>query len=214
MDMVINYMRLRHIKGSEEILKNSPYVINNPLEYKGKYHEVFKNNNPIHIEIGTGKGGFITEKAKRYPEINFIGIEKQASVLIKALDKIDSLPNLKLMQLDALKIDEVFSKEIDVLYLNFSDPWPKKKHTNRRLTSPIFLDKYDCIFKDKNNIEFKTDNRKLFEYSLMTINEKGYKIDKVSLNLYEDLDDDNVPTEYEKKFVAKGMTIYQLKVNK
>lgn len=207
-------MRLRHIKGSEEMLANSPYTITEPEKYKGKYNKLFKNDNPIQIEVGSGKGGFIVEKAKRYPYINFIGIERQASVLIKALDKIDDLPNLKLMQLDANKIDEVFDKEIDVLYLNFSDPWPKKKHTNRRLTSPVFLDKYENIFKDSCKIEFKTDNRKLFEYSLMTLNEKGYTIEKISLNLYEDLDEFNVPTEYEKKFVSKGMTIYQLKVTK
>lgn len=204
-------MRLRHIKGSEELLANSPYTINNPQEYKGKYNKLFKNNNPIQIEIGSGKGGFIVEKARRNPNINFIAIERQASVLIKALDKIDNLSNLRLMQVDALNIDEIFDKEIDTLYLNFSDPWPKKKHANRRLTSPIFLEKYDKIFKDKCIIEMKTDNRKLFEYSLVTLSESGYSFNKVSLNLYEELEPDNVPTEYEKKFVSRGMAIYKLK---
>lgn len=207
-------MRLRHIKGSEEKLLNSKYIINEPTKYKGKYNEIFKNNNKIQIEIGSGKGNFIVTKAINNPNINYIAIEKQASVLVKILDKIDNLPNLKIMQYDAIKIDEIFEKEIDKLYLNFSDPWPKNRHANRRLTSPIFLKKYDNIFKENHQIELKTDNRNLFEYSLVTLSEENYKFKQVNLNLYENLDEDNIPTEYETKFVNKGMIIYKLKAYK
>ena len=128
-------MRLRHVKGSEEKLNNSNYIIKEPTKYKGKYSELFNNTNKIQIEIGCGKGNF------NNPDINYIAIEKQASVLVKVLDKIENLPNLKIIFCDAIKIDEVFDKEIDTLYLNFSDPWPKNRHANRRLTSPIFLNK-------------------------------------------------------------------------
>lgn len=207
-------MRLRHIKGSEEKIQNSPYTINEPSQYKGKYNKLFNNNNPIHIEIGSGKGGFIVEKAKRNPNINFIAIERQASVLVRLLDKIEELPNLKIMQIDALNIDTIFDKEIDTLYLNFSDPWPKKRHANRRLTSPIFLEKYDNIFKDKKTIEMKTDNRKLFEYSIISLTDYNYKIEDISLNLHEDNDIDNIETEYETKFSSMGMNIYKIKVTK
>ncbi len=207
-------MRLRHIKGSEEKLQNSEYIIKEPTKYKGKYKEIFKNNNKIQIEIGSGKGNFIVTKAINNPNINYIAVEKQASVLVKILDKIDNLPNLKIMQFDAIKIDEVFEKEIDKLYLNFSDPWPKNRHANRRLTSPVFLKKYENIFKNECQIELKTDNRNLFEYSLITLSEENYKLKQVNLNLYENLDEDNIPTEYETKFVAKGMIIYKLKAYK
>ena len=207
-------MRLRHIKGSEEKLQNSEYIIKEPTKYKGKYKEIFKNNNKIQIEIGSGKGNFIVTKAINNPNINYIAVEKQASVLVKILDKIDNLPNLKIMQFDAIKIDEVFEKEIDKLYLNFSDPWPKNRHANRRLTSPVFLKKYENIFKNECQIELKTDNRNLFEYSLITLSEENYKLKHVNLNLYENLDEDNIPTEYETKFVAKGMIIYKLKAYK
>lgn len=209
-------MRLRKVKGASERLDDCPYVILNPEKDRGKFNKIFKNNHPIHIEIGTGKGNFVIEKAVRHPNINFIGIEKQDSVLVKALDKLEfkHLPNLKLIRMDAFNIDQVFDKEIDTIYLNFSDPWPKKKHANRRLTSPIFLRKYDAIFKKTNHIEMKTDNQKLFEYSIMTFTSDEYNIDKISLNMYEDLDLDNVQTEYERKFVSNGKPIYQIKVSK
>ena len=175
---------------------------------------MFNNTNKIQIEIGCGKGNFIVTKAINNPDINYIAIEKQASVLVKVLDKIDNLPNLKIIFCDAIKIDEVFDKEIDTLYLNFSDPWPKNRHANRRLTSPIFLNKYEHIFKDECKIEMKTDNRNLFEYTLITLSEANYKLSEVKLDLYANLDEDNIQTEYEAKFVSKGMVIYKLKAHK
>ena len=207
-------MRLRHVKGSEEKLNNSNYIIKEPTKYKGKYSELFNNTNKIQIEIGCGKGNFIVTKAINNPDINYIAIEKQASVLVKVLYKIDNLPNLKIIFCDAIKIDEVFDKEIDTLYLNFSDPWPKNRHANRRLTSPIFLNKYEHIFKDECKIEMKTDNRNLFEYTLITLSEANYKLSEVKLDLYANLDEDNIQTEYEAKFVSKGMVIYKLKAHK
>ena len=197
-------MRLRNVKNAKEIVNNHELVVKeNP----------FKDNKPLHIEIGTGKGDFIIEKAKRNPNINFIGIEKYESVLIRALDKCPKdINNLRFMCFDALKIDEVFNKEIDKIYLNFSDPWPKKKHSKRRLTSKIFLDLYSKICKDKICIEQKTDNKGLFAYSLMMFNNEGYTFEEVSLDLPES--EDNVETEYEKKFRKKGVTINYLKVVK
>ena len=208
-------MRLKHIKGSEVKVENSNYVIKNPSDYKGKFKTIFNNNNPIHIEIGMGKGNFITNMALNNPNINFIGIEKYDSVLVKAIDKVEKLKlnNLKLIRMDANFIEDVFSNEIEEIYLNFSDPWPKKRHAKRRLTSPIFLEKYEKIAK-KPHIKMKTDNRKLFEYSLMTFNENKYKIENISLNLYQDDIKDNVPTEYEIKFNSKGFPIYMVEVTK
>lgn len=209
-------MRLKHVKGAENIVENSNYVIKDYIDYKGKYNKLFNNNNPIYIEIGMGKGNFIIENAIKYPNINFIGIEKYDSVMVKAIKRLDilDLPNLKLIRMDANKIDEVFDKEIDKIYLNFSDPWPKDRHAKRRLMSPNFLEKYNSIFKDKKIIEFKTDNRKLFEYAIKTFNEEQYKIEEISLNLYEDDTPDNIPTEYETKFNSLGFPIYKIKVYK
>ena len=168
-------MRLRNIKNAQDIISKSKYVVLNPKEYRGKMQQLFKNNNKIEVEIGMGKGDFIINKARLNPNINFIGIEKYASVLVKAVKKLENveLNNLKIMNIDADTIDEVFASEIDQIYLNFSDPWPKKKHANRRLTSPLFLDKYDKIFKNDKVIEMKTDNRNLFEYSLVTLSQKN-----------------------------------------
>ena len=207
-------MRLRHIKNAIEDIEKSPYYIKNPMELKGKYKSIFKNDN-IHVEIGTGKGDFIIGMALKYPDINFIGIEKFDSVLVKAVKKLEDLKldNLKLIYYDAIKVDELFDKEIDTLYLNFSDPWPKKRHIKRRLTNEIFLEKYEKIFKKDNNIIMKTDNRHLFEYSLKSLTDYGYKIEDISLDLHSD-DIDNVETEYEKKFVAKGNVIYKVNVKK
>ena len=208
-------MRLKHIKNADVDIKKSSYYINNPENYKGKFNELFGNDNPIHLEIGMGKGDFIIEMARRYPDINFIGMEKFDSVLVKATKKLEGidLPNLKLLWYDAASIDEVFDHEIDTIYLNFSDPWPKKKHAKRRLTHESFLNKYDYIFKKGNNIIMKTDNRKLFEYSVKSLTDYGYKIEDISLDLHSD-EVDIVETEYEKKFVAKGNVIYKVNVNK
>ena len=208
-------MRLKHIKNADIDIKKSSYYIDNPSEYKGKYNKLFGNSNPIHLEIGMGKGDFIIGMAKKYPDINFIGMEKFDSVLVKATKKLEGtqLPNLRLLWFDADKVEEVFDKEIDTLYLNFSDPWPKKKHAKRRLTHESFLKKYDNIFKKGNNIIMKTDNRKLFEYSVKSMTDYGYKIEDISFDLHSD-EVDIVETEYEKKFVAKGNVIYKVNVNK
>ena len=206
-------MRLRNIKNAQDIINKNKYVVLNPKDYRGKMQQLFKNNNKIEVEIGMGKGDFIINKAKLNPNVNFIGIEKYASVLVKAIKKLDNieLNNLKIMNIDANIIDEVFDNEVDKIYLNFSDPWPKKKHATRRLTSPLFLDKYTKIFNNDYVIEMKTDNRNLFEYSLITLSQNKYLFDEIKLDLYNNLDDDNIPTEYEKKFVGLGMPIYKLK---
>lgn len=209
-------MRLRNVKGAKEIIDNSPYIIKNPNDYRGNYQKIFENNNPIHIEIGMGKGDFIIENAKKYPNINFIGIEKFDSVIVRAVQKLENeeIPNLKLIKIDANEIDDVFDKEISVIYLNFSDPWPKARHAKRRLSSEIFLNKYDSAFIDKKRIIMKTDNRKLFEYSIKSFTDYGYKIEDISLNLYEDDIKNNVPTEYETRFHNRGCLIYKVDVSK
>lgn len=209
-------MRLRNVKGAKEIIDNSSYIIKNPIDYKGDYQKIFENNNPIHIEIGMGKGDFIIENAKKYPNINFIGIEKFDSVIVRAVQKLENeeIPNLKLIKIDANEIDDVFDKEISVIYLNFSDPWPKARHAKRRLSSEIFLNKYDSVFIDKRRIIMKTDNRKLFEYSIKSFTDYGYKIEDISLNLYEDDIKNNIPTEYETRFHNRGCLIYKVDVSK
>ena len=207
-------MRLRKIKGATDRINLSNYIVKDYKEYKGQFKTLFNNDNPIHVEIGMGKGNFIIGKALANPDINFIGIEKFDSVLVRAVEKVDelNLPNLKLIMMDAEELSEVFDKEIDTLYLNFSDPWPKKRHALRRLTSITFLKEYDNIFKNKKTIIQKTDNRKLFEYSLMSFVDYGYKIEEISLDLYKDEIEDNIPTEYEIKYRDKG-PIYMVKVS-
>ncbi len=208
-------MRLKHIKGAEEEVRNSKYVIEDYQRYRGKFETVFENENPIHIEIGMGKGNFIIQMALKYPNINFIGIEKYDSVLVKATRKVEQMqiPNLRFILMDATYIETVFSKEIDTIYLNFSDPWPKVRHTKRRLSSSNFLQKYDNLFKEKKNIIMKTDNRALFAFSIISFTEYGYHIEEVSLNLHED-ETDIVETEYEMKFSSLGYPIYWIKVSK
>ena len=207
-------MRLRKIKDADIKVNNSKYVIKNYKDNIGKWNKVFNNSNPIKIEIGMGKGNFIINNAIKYPDINFIGIEKYDSVLVKAIEKLEDkeLPNLRIIMMDAKEITEVFKKEIDTIYLNFSDPWPKKRHTLRRLTSPVFLDLYDEVFKSDKVIIQKTDNRKLFEYSLISFVEHGYKIENISLDLYNDEIENNIPTEYEEKFSKKGQNIFMVEV--
>lgn len=205
-------MRLRNIKGAHDIIAKSKYLVLDSHNYKGCFAKLFNNSNPIHIEIGMGKGDFIIEKAKQNPNINFIGIEKYASVLVYAVKKLENynLPNLKIINIDANTINETFSKEIEKIYLNFSDPWPKKKHSDRRLTSSIFLNKYKDIFKGNYIIEMKTDNQKLFEYSLVSLSQNNYKLEYVTFDLYNDNLEGNIQTEYEKKFVSKNMAIHKL----
>lgn len=208
-------MRLRNVKNKQEIMDNAINLILNPKDYKGKWKEVFNNNNPIYIEIGMGKGDFIIEHAKRYPDINFIGIERFDSVIVRAIEKVPKeIPNLRLVRMDAKDIEEVFDKEISRIFLNFSDPWPKKRHHDRRLTSHIFLKKYDNLFVKDKEIVQKTDNRDLFEYSVISLSTYGYKIEDISLDLHNSEYEDIIMTEYEKKFVAKGNNIYYLVVKK
>lgn len=204
-------MRLKNVKGANEIIINGKYYVDNPYQYKGIWKEVFGNDNPIYIEIGMGKGNFIIENAKRYPDINFIGIEKYDSVIVRAIQKSNELElnNLKIVRMDAKKLEEVFDKEIDTIYLNFSDPWPKDRHAKRRLTSSIFLSIYDKIFKSSCKIIMKTDNNHLFEYSLNSLEEYGYKITYKTDNL-EVLSEDNIMTEYEEKFYKLGIKINKL----
>lgn len=208
-------MRLRNVKGASEIIEQCPYVIKEPFKHKGNYHKIFNNNNPIYLEIGMGKGKFIIENAKKYPNINFIGIEMFDSVIVRAIQSLsEELPNLKLIKMDATDIEEVFDKDIDLLYLNFSDPWPKARHEHRRLTSDRFLKRYDKIFKNKKEIIMKTDNRKLFEYSLISLTKYGYNLEELSLNLHDDDIENNIETEYEIKFSSKGYPIYRVYVTK
>ena len=201
-------MRLKNVKGANEIIIKGKYYIDNPYEYIGKWKRVFDNDNPIYIEIGMGKGNFIIENAKRYPNINFIGIEKYDSVIVRAIQKSNELElnNLKIIRMDAKRLGEVFDKEIDTIYLNFSDPWPKDRHSKRRLTSPVFLSIYDKIFKGRERIIMKTDNIPLFNYSLDSLREYGYKIVSESNDL-NCLDENNIMTEYEEKFYKLGIKI-------
>lgn len=195
-------MRLRNIKNAHDIIRTSNYLVTeNPFE-------------EVEIEIGMGKGDFIINKAIQNPNINFIGIEVYATVLVSAVKKLEeyNLPNLKIMNIDAIDIDKYFKNNVSKIYLNFSDPWPKKRHTKRRLTSDTFLEKYKNIFKGDYIIEMKTDNRNLFEYSLINLSQNDYKLESVSLDLYKELDLENVQTEYEKKFSSMGLPIYKLKV--
>lgn len=209
-------MRLKHIKGSSEKIENSNYVIKNPKEYRGLWNKVFGNNNPIYIEIGMGKGKFIYENAVEYPNINFIGIEKYDSVMVRAVEKLENsnLTNVKLIRMDATEIEQIFDHEVDTIYLNFSDPWPKKRHAHRRLTSPIFLEKYDLITKVGYHIIQKTDNIDLFEFSVISFNNNGYKIEELSLDLHRNNPIINIETEYETKFKNQGKCIYKIDVTK
>ncbi len=208
-------MRLRNVKGASYIIDNSEYVIKDYKNYKGNYKSIFNNDNPINIEIGMGKGDFIIGMAKMYPNINFIGIEKYDSVIVRAIEKIDTdIPNLRLIRMDATEICDVFYKEVNLIYLNFSDPWPKNRHENRRLTSKNFLKKYDNLFKNDKHIIMKTDNRKLFEFSIISFVNYGYKIEEISLDLHKDDVKNNIETEYEKKFSSLGFPIYKIVVKK
>jgi tRNA (guanine-N(7)-)-methyltransferase len=206
-------MRLRHVKNAfEDLANDTKYFVLNPKDYHGKWAlEVFKNNNPIHIEIGCGKGQFMMGLAKHFPGINFIAIEKYDSVLVRCLEKVsqDDIPNLKLVLLDALMLKEVFDKgEVEEIYLNFSDPWPKTRHAKRRLTSYIYLDIYRNILASDGAIIQKTDNRSLFESSLESLSQNDWYLTNISLDLHK-TDLFNITTEYEDKWSPKG-PIYRL----
>lgn len=207
-------MRLRHIRGSEIAIAESPYVVRQPEQYRGRFHELFGNNHPIQIEVGMGKGKFIMELAGRNPQLNFIGIERYSSVLLRALQKREEmdLPNVWFMCVDARELPGIFSPgEVANIYLNFSDPWPKERHARRRLTSPDFMKVYDQILEKNGRVEFKTDNQELFSYSLEAIPGAGWKIDGFTRELHHsDMAEGNVMTEYETRFSSMGNPICKL----
>ena len=193
-------MRLRNVKNAATIVSSHPLVI---TEINSA---TFTNEKPIRIEIGMGKGDFIIEMSKAYPEFNFVGIEKYPSVMVRALEKAEELPNLRFLCLDAKEINEVVKIKIDAIYLNFSDPWPKKRHAKRRLTSKEFLAKYALLFENEINIYQKTDNKAFFADSVVSLSANGYTIKDLSLDLTNS-EIPNIQTEYEKKFVSLGETI-------
>ena len=209
-------MRLRNIPGSKEAIADSAYVIQNPEKRRGCWQEVFGNQNPVQIEVGMGKGRFIMDMARLHPEVNYIGIEMYDSVLLRAVQKIEQLeeklPNLYFIRTDARNLPEIFGKEeVDRIYLNFSDPWPKDRHTKRRLTSRQFLERYDQILVKHGQVEFKTDNRPLFEFSLDEIREAGWTLLAHTFDLHHDkqMMEGNVMTEYEEKFSSAGNPIHK-----
>lgn len=207
-------MRLRNIPESAEAIKNSEYVINSDQIEKHDWSKEFGNDNPIHIEVGMGKGKFITELARRNPQINYIGIEKYTSVLYRAIQKLEEveIPNLRFLCIDAEIIDKIFpEKGIERIYLNFSDPWPKERHAKRRLPSRQFLKRFDVILKEDGVIEFKTDNRGLFDFAVEEVEETKWNMDTITYDLHadENLNQGNIMTEYEEKFSAKGNPIHK-----
>ena len=209
-------MRLRNIPGAGEVIDNSPYCIKEPVELRGKWHEFLGNDNPIHIEVGMGKGRFLMDLAALNPNINYIGIERYTSVLLRAVQKMQEteLANVHFLCIDAATLPDIFDKnEVDRIYLNFSDPWPKDRHARRRLTSAEFLARYDQILQPTGTIEFKTDNRGLFDFSLDQIRESDiWKLDAYTFDLHQDTDMNtgNVMTEYEEKFSSIGNPICKL----
>ena len=209
-------MRLKKVKDADVFIDKSSYIIKDPFSYKGNYNKLFKNDNNISVEIGMGKGDFIIGMAKLHPDINFIGIEMFDRVIVRAVQKLENenIPNLRLIRMDAKDINDVFDHEIDTIYLNFSDPWPKKRHAKRRLTSKEFLKRYDSVFKDEKKIFQKTDNEDLFAYSINSLSEYGYTLRNVTLNLHKEEVLDNVETEYEKRFKEKNVHICRLEAYK
>ena len=204
-------MQYKVIKNADKIVKNSLYVVNNPEKYKNKWKELFGNSNPIHLELGMGRGDFIIDMAKNFPNINFIGLEVVDSQMVMAVDNLENkkLSNLKLINIDAKEIINIFGKEIDTIYLTFCDPWPKKQDEKRRFTHPVYLRLYDRIFKKHKHIILKTDNKGFFAYSLEYLSSYWYTFEKVSLDLHHD--ERNIPnimTNYEKQYFKEGRPIY------
>lgn len=212
-------MRLRNVTGSREMIAESGYVVHEPEQMKGKWKEEFGNNHPIRLEIGMGKGKFLMELAGKNPQINYIGIEKYSTVLLRAVQKMerDPLPNVRLIRMDAEHITEVFAEnEIDRIYLNFSDPWPKDRHAGRRLPSRQFLARYDQILKRGGTIEFKTDNSDLFAFAEEELEDSQWKIVQITHDLHadEEMRKDNVMTEYEERFSSMGNPIHKYIIQK
>ena len=209
-------MRLRNIPGAKEAVMESAFVVQSPQEKKGGWAQIYPQAGPIHIEGGMGKGQFLMELARRNPQVNYLGIEMYDSVLLRALQRmaeIDELPNLLFMREDARLLPEIFRKgEVEKIYLNFSDPWPKARHAKRRLTSREFLNRYEQILVPEGVVEFKTDNRELFEFSLEEIQEAGWRLLACTYDLHNDakMCEGNVMTEYEEKFSSLGNPIYKL----
>ena len=204
-------MRLRNVPDSREDIANSEFVIQNPEKHRGEIASLFPSKQPLFIEIGMGKGQFITTLAKNNPGINYIGIEKYSSVLVRAIEKQTELelPNLKFIRMDAENINDVFAEnEVDGIYLNFSDPWPKDRHAKRRLTSIQFFARYEKLLKPEGKIQFKTDNSALFDFSLEEVEATNFKANEVSYDLHNsEWNEGNVMTEYEERFSAKGNPI-------
>lgn len=214
-------MRLRNIPGAKDAITGSNYVVQNPEEWKGKWNQRFQNDQPLHIEVGMGKGRFLMDMARLHPEINYVGIEMYDSVLLRALQKRErmeeegvKLDNLMFMCIDARILPDIFEKgEVQRIYLNFSDPWPKARHAKRRLTSREFLARYSQILTTGETVEFKTDNRDLFEFSLEEVTEaEGWTLLAHTFDLHhqEDMMEGNVMTEYEEKFSSMGNPICKL----
>lgn len=213
-------MRLRNIPGSRDKIDASPFCIKDPAEHKGRWNELFGNQNPIHIEIGMGKGRFITRMAAAHPDINYIGIEMYSSVLVRAIEQAEALKkagecpeNFLFIRMDARDIADVFEYgEVQKIYLNFSDPWPKERHAKRRLTSSEFLKRYEKILPQEATVEFKTDNKDLFEFSLEQADEASWKVLSHTYDLHNDsaLSEGNIMTEYEERFSSMGNPICKL----
>lgn len=213
-------MRLRNVKGAREKIGSSISVIDNPKEYKGKWNTLFDNNNPIHIEIGMGKGRFIIDNAIKNPNINYIGIEKFSSVLVRAIERKEhnenELKNLYFLRFDAEYIEEIFEKdEIGRIYLNFSDPWPKDRHAKRRLTSKEYFKRYNNILCKEGSVIFKTDNKDLFNFSLEQIELANWNLVSKTNDLHNsEYVEGNIMTEYEERFVNEGININRLEANR
>lgn len=208
-------MRLRNIPGSREAIAASGWCIQEPEKAKGGWNHIFGNEHPIHIEIGMGKGQFLMQLAKENPQINYIGIEKYSSVLLRALQKLeeDPLENVRFIRMDAEELCQVFGRgEVSRIYLNFSDPWPKDRHAKRRLTSRQFFDRYHEILAADGRVEFKTDNTALFDFSLEEVMAAGWRLDGFTRDLHQDplMREGNIMTEYEERFSALGNPIHKL----